>query len=358
MQKRDAVFPLISALISIAVIGGAFGGLWWFTTQGKQVPLEKLLQSQLGTSSEGAEGEAGETLVELVTLESPENLPQGLFNYGGSTTMIPIREVIEPAIQQSLPDFQLRYTSPIGQNPGSGTGVQMLLEGQLAFSESSRPLKAKEYDQAKLQGGDLRQIPVAIDGIAVAAHPDLETVGLTLEQLRAIYLGDITNWSDVGGPNLAVKPFSRLPDAGGTPEFFQSTVLQGDDFGESVSFVETTTIGLQQTAQTPGGIYFASAPEVVPQCLIQTLPIANTEEEGYVAPYQDPPVSSADCPEQRNQVNAEAFKSGDYPLTRRLFVIIKTDGSIDEQAGRAYADILLSPNGQTLIEQAGFVSIR
>ncbi len=57
-------------------------------------------------------------------------------------------------------------------------------------------------------------------------------------------------------------------------------------------------------------------------------------------------------------MNRDAFREGTYPLTRRLFVIVKADGSRDEAAGRAYVDILLSPEGQTLIEQTGFVSIR
>ena len=64
------------------------------------------------------------------------------------------------------------------------------------------------------------------------------------------------------------------------------------------------------------------------------------------------------CPEQRNQLNMEAFRDGAYPLTRRLFVIVKQDASTDEAAGRAYANILLSPEGQDLIEQTGFVRIR
>ena len=64
------------------------------------------------------------------------------------------------------------------------------------------------------------------------------------------------------------------------------------------------------------------------------------------------------CPEQRNQVNVEAFRSGEYPLSRRLMVIVKQNEEFDQQAGVAYANLLLTSQGQELIEKAGFVRIR
>jgi phosphate transport system substrate-binding protein len=57
-------------------------------------------------------------------------------------------------------------------------------------------------------------------------------------------------------------------------------------------------------------------------------------------------------------VNTEAIQSGKYPLTRRMVVVVKQDGQIDQQAGEAYASLLLTAQGQELIEKAGFVRIR
>ncbi|NEP19309.1 MAG: PstS family phosphate ABC transporter substrate-binding protein [Leptolyngbya sp. SIO4C1] len=292
------------------------------------------------------------------SLASLSDIPDGLFNYGGSTTFVPLRAQLEPFIEQTFPEFELRYTSPYSKTPGSSVGIEMLLEGQLSFSESSRPLKPQEYDTAQQRGIELEQIPIAIDGIAVAVHPSLAVDGLTISQLGDIYQGLITNWSEVGGPDLPIQPFSRPPSAAGTPEFFVENVMNGADFGQAVQFVDSTTAGLRQVESTLGGLYFASAPEIVPQCQVKTLPLAGADGAAFVPAYQAPLVRSADCPEQRNQLNVIAFRSGSYPLTRRLFVIVKVNGSTDEAAGRAYTDILLSPEGQTLIEQAGFVSIR
>jgi phosphate transport system substrate-binding protein len=63
-------------------------------------------------------------------------------------------------------------------------------------------------------------------------------------------------------------------------------------------------------------------------------------------------------PFDRGKINAEAFVDGTYPLTRRLFVVIRRDGTFDEQAGFAYTNLMLSQEGQRLVEQAGFVPIR
>jgi phosphate transport system substrate-binding protein len=233
----------------------------------------------------------------------------------------------------------------------------MLLQDQLAFSQSSRSLKDTEYETAQQRGFTLEQIPVAIDGIAIAVHPNLPVKGLTLDQLQKIYSGKITNWRGVGGPNLPITPYSRRPEAGGTVEFFQENILGEESFGQNVQYTNDTTDSLRKVSENRGGIYYASAPEVVPQCTIKTLPIGRNSET-FVPPYQEPFIPLSQCPEKRNQLNKIAFQQGNYPITRRLFVIVKKNGQMDEQAGRAYANLLLSQQGQALVDKAGFVSIR
>jgi phosphate transport system substrate-binding protein len=284
------------------------------------------------------------------------NVPSGLFNYGGSTTWAPIRNQVDTLVQAAHPEFQLRYTHPVNATPGSA-GVQMLLEGQLAFSQSSRPLEDQEYQQSQLRGYSLRQIPVAIDGIAIAVHPSLSIPGLTLKQLQAIYMGRITNWQQVGGPNLKITPYSRRPVDSETVGFFVKNVLGGNGLGSNVHYVYSTTDGLRKVATDLDGIFYASAPAIVPQCSVKALPIAR-ESNNFVPPYHEPWIPPEGCSKQKNQLNVNAFKTGEYPITRRLFVIIKQDGHIDQHAGEAYANLLLTNEGQELISKAGFVRIR
>ncbi|MEM8719540.1 MAG: PstS family phosphate ABC transporter substrate-binding protein [Cyanobacteria bacterium P01_G01_bin.39] len=305
--------------------------------------------------------EVKEPVTPSIPLQNFSQVPDvtdGLFLYGGSTTWAPIRGVVDSKIKQSLPDFQIKYTNPTeesGRTPGSGTGIRMLLDNELAFSQSSRQIKETEYQEAKQNGYNLKQIPVAIDGIAIAVNHELDITGLTLDQLKGIYTGKITNWSQVGGPDLKITPYSRRVEDGGTVEFFVDEVIESD-FSPNVQFSQDTTTGLRQVSSDIGGIYYASAPEVVGQCTIKPLPIGRTKDK-FIAPYSSPYINPADCPRYRNKLNFNAFQSEDYPITRKLYVIVKENGEIEEQAGKAYADLLLTNQGQELIEKAGFVSL-
>ncbi|MDY6899574.1 MAG: substrate-binding domain-containing protein, partial [Cyanobacteriota bacterium] len=198
--------------------------------------------------------------------------------------------------------------------------------------------------------------PVAIDGIAIAVNPNLNIPGLTLTQLKDIYTGKITNWQQVGGENQAIVPYSKISE-GGTVEFFVNNILEKEEFGQNVEQISTTTEGLRKVNQNRGGIYYASAPEVVGQCGIKPLAIGRTEST-LVSPYKEPYVPPSECPQKRNQLNVDAFRSDEYPMTRRLFVVVKKNGQVDEQAGVAYANLLLAEEGQKLISKAGFVRIR
>jgi ABC-type phosphate transport system substrate-binding protein len=284
-------------------------------------------------------------------------VPEGMFNLGGSTTFAPLRasDVIT-TINQAHPRFGLRYTEPLSlkDSPGSGTGIKMLIEGQLSFSQSSRPVKDEEFERAEKRGFKLEQIPVAIDGIAFYVNPrliDQGLKGITLQQVRDIYTGKITNWKDIGGPDIPITPFTRELDNAGTVDFLSENILEKQSLGTSVRKIRDTTESIQMITNTRdgvGGISYASASEVINQNSIRILPLAKSANSDFISP-----CASNAC----IAINKTSFASGDYPLTRRLFVIIKRDGGLDEKAGIAYTNILLSNEGQKLIENKGFVPI-
>lgn len=354
-QKNETAVLVLAFLITAGLVGGGF---WWFT-RNSGFDLGGLTSSKTNTPSPGGTISTPPPPQQpnVENFASVQNVPSGLFNYGGSTSWAPIRLAIDPAIQAKRPEFRLRYVEPIGEPPGSTTGIRMLLDGRLAFAQSSRPLLDQEYNQAKQRGFNLKQIPIAIDGLAIAVNPKLNIPGLTIDQLKSIYTGQITNWKQLGGPDLTIKPYSRPTSDGGTVELFVQDILGGQPFGSNVEFVSTTTQALQKLAGSPGGIYYASAPEVVPQCTIKPLPLGRKPGE-LVPPYQEPFVPLSQCPGLRNQLNIGAFQAGQYPITRNLFVVVKQNGQIDEQAGEAYANFLLTEQGQELISQAGYVRIR
>ncbi len=361
-QKNETPVLILALLITAALLGGGF---WWFTKRsgvdvgnlskptpsGSQpAPPDNSASSPPVNQTNQTAQSAGEGFAQV------QNVPTGLFSYGGSTSFAPIRLSVDSAIQAARPEFKLRYVNPTSSSAGSGTGIKMLIDGKLDFAQSSRPILSQEYQQAQQRGFGLKEFAIAIDGLAVAVNPNLDIPGLTLDQLKSIYTGKITNWQEVGGPNVAIKPYTR-PNQGGTVELFIEEVLGNEKFGTNVEFVPDTTTALRKLAANTGGIYFASAPEVVPQCSIKPLPLGSKAGE-FVTPYQQPLVSPQECPDKRNQLNIAAFQNGQYPITRKLFVVVKQNGQREQQAGEAYSNFLQTQKGQELISDIGFVRIR
>ncbi len=299
---------IIGKVLTLMVIGGL---LWWL--------LKPEVLSRNNTVSSGTTN-FNSTSSTQSTFKSLTDVPIGSFNYGGSTAWAPIRQVVD----------------------------RMLLDGKLDFAQSSRPLTEQEQAIAKEKGFTLEQSQVGIDGIAVVVNPSLKVPGLTVDQLQQIYSGQITNWNQVGGPNLPITPFSQKPENADTTIF---------SIGSNVKYVYSTTDAVRQLSNTPGGIYYASARAVVPQCSVKPLPLGRTSAD-LVSPYREPLVSPEQCPRQRNQVNTEAIKNGNYPITSNLYVILKQNNGPEQKAGEAYAKLLLTEQGQKAIEQAGFVGVR
>ena len=284
------------------------------------------------------------------------NVPDGLYNYGGSATWALIRPKVEDEIASVYPNLQLRYVEATSGTPGSGQGIQMLLDGKIDFTQSTRPLREEESAAAQKQGFKLTQHTVGLDGVAVVVHPSLNLPGLTVSQLRKIYLGEVSNWSQVGGPDQAITPLSRHLGDAGTADYFKASVLQNKAFSPTVIPVYSTTDALRQLQRTPGSIYYASAAEVLYQCVAKPLPLGLSQTQ-LIPPQLGSIVPGKDCPPARNQPNLAAFREGSYPITRPLYVIIKENKDREQLIGEAYIDLMLSEQGQQLLEQAGFVRI-
>jgi len=328
---------VIGELLTILIIGGLW--LW--------------LRPRLSI----ANGASSSTSPATSTFKTATDVPSGSFNYGGSTAWAPIRQSVDSQIQSTRPELHLRYVDPTDTSPGSGSGIRMLLNGKLDFTESSRPLTAQEYTIAQQRGITLEQHQVGVDGIAVVVNPALKVPGLTVDQLQQIYLGQITNWKRLGGPDLPITPFSQKPENADTVLFFTKRVLEKQALSSNVQYVYSTTEALRRVSQTFGGLYFASAPAVVLQCLVKPLPLGRTQDQ-LISPYREPLVPPNQCPLKRNQINTEAIKNGSYPITTKLFVIIKRNNSREQQVGEAYTKLLLTDQGQKAIEQAGFIPVR
>ncbi len=359
---RQVTLTSIMGLVIILVLGFVGGGVWLLTQRPKSQPISSPI-TDLKTANTNKIVSKIETSLPSLTKDyishfsTVKQVPSGEFHYGGSAAFTAIHRDLDPILQAARPEFKLRYTLPANGIPNSKASIQMLLDNQLAFAYSSRPLHSDEYQKALQQGYTLSEIPVALQAIAIIIHPDLNLPGLTLTQLKDIYRGKITNWNEVGGPNLKITPYSLPIQDSGIAEFFDHVVMQYLPFAKNVTFVPTTTIAVGQVSHNFGGIFYGSAQDVIGQCTIKPLPIGSDFDQ-LIAPYQEPLVPPSECPERRNQINLTTIESQQYPILQPLFVVVKHDGKLNEMAGEAYAHLLLSDQGQELIRQTGLIPIR
>ena len=338
-------FPLLLLIL----ISGILGLLW----RRNSASLQQETRNAMTETVREEVGEEARTYKSGLQLKKSmaevTNVPQGVFFYGGAMATAGIRSQNTLAqISRSQPQFQLTYEDPLVVPPSSGTGIQMLINGTISFAESFRPLKQSEYDLARSRGFNLKQVPIATSAVVFYVNPNLNLPGLSLDQVEQIYSGQITNWKQLGGPDLAIVPVSQDPDAKVATSFLlQNMPSEPKKFGDNVQIVRDTTSAIRKVAQTPGAIGHGAQPLVVNQSTIRPIGLADRGSQNYIQPVTD-----------SGEIDKQAILDGSYPLIQRIFVILREDGEIDELAGRAYVNLLLSMEGQTLINKAGYLPIR
>ena len=282
----------------------------------------------------------GDSLALYNSMSQVKNVPQGLFSYGGALYFASlVAHGINDAMMQNHSGFNLRYTKPIDRDQSYSNGIKMLLDGELSFAFNARPLTSAEYSQANLQNISLQQVPIAIDGVVFFGNNQISVENLSLDRVRDIFEGKITNWQQLGGDDLPIIPVLL------TPENLKILRLENTGVPQTTQYVSNYTLALRKVIATPGAISFASASLVQDQQMIKVFNLAEENSTNYVAPIVE------------KEPNLELFKNGSYPLTRRLFVVVRRDGTPDYLAGKAYIQMLLSTEGQEIVKESGFVPL-
>ena len=240
----------------------------------------------------------------------------------GSTTMYPL-------LERALEVFALRSPDVAISLSGSGTatGLRALLDGTADLAASSRPLTPRERALAADRGVRPVEHRVAVDAIVVIVHPSNTVVGLSLEELRRIFGGDVSSWQEVGGASLAVAAVWR-DSTSGTQHLWEELVMRGRRDQRGSLVVSSSGQLLEEIAGNPraigyDGVGFASD-------RVKVLAV-----EGVLP-------------------TKEHALSGAYPLSR--FLVLYSDGDPSPGAA-AFIAFLRSPEGQRLVAQAGFVPL-
>ncbi len=322
-QGKETIVLVLSMLITAGVAGG---GYLYFSQQGKQVQSPSTPQSTTPVNSSNPPNNpvSGTSLNFETTLPNPS-----ILSMDGSTTMVALVKDLRNAYSQINPSTPTTYGVPDGNPTGSSQGLKNLINGSVAIAATSRPLKPEEAEAG------IQLVPIAKDAIAIVIGINNPFKGgLTKDQVRDIYQGKITNWSQVGGANLPIKVINRASSSG-TRQAFLDIVLAGQQFApDSANFItwkqdETTAI-LRELGDN--GISYATTTQVEKQEIVRILPING------VAP-----------------TDIDSVKAGKYPISRSLFLAAKKTTS---PVVKQFIEFALSPQGQQIGQNLGFISVQ
>ena len=267
MSQQREIPALIVSLVSTGLLLAA--GYWWLTHRSPQLPPPIVSTSPAPSLPSPSNTKA---------FNAPTSVAQGTsLKIDGSTSMAKINKNFKEAFERKFPGTQVLIDAK-----GTDKGILDLVFGKIDIAASSAP---PTPDQAK-QG--LIAVPVTPDVIAVMVGANNPyTQGLTQAQLKGIFQGKITNWSEVGGPNTPIRVLNR-PAISGTHQVFQQLVLGGQPFGTSPNI---TT--LERDATTPilqalgtDGISYATYSQVADQQTARYLSIDGLTPEAANYPYQ------------------------------------------------------------------------
>ena len=244
----------------------------------------------------------------------------------GSTSVQPLSEELATAFMKANSDITIEV-----QGGGSGQAAVALADGIADIGALSREVKDEEKETI------VKEYTIAKDGVAVIANSDVTVSNLTLEQIKGIFTGEITNWKEVGGKDEAITVVSREEGSGTRGAFTELTgVLVKDDAGnetdnttEDAIVQPSTGAALEAVSSTPGAIGYVSMEAVDDS--VNTLTV-----EGVA-------------------VSKTTVLDGTYAISRPFVYGVTAEVS---DAAQAFIDYVMSDEGQKLIEENGFIPVQ
>jgi phosphate transport system substrate-binding protein len=207
----------------------------------------------------------------------------GQVDVNGSTTVQPIANLIQNWFLVNNPNINI-----VVEATGSGDGIAALINGECDIAMHSRAMKTSEYGQAVANGVFPVIYTVARDKIAVAVNESNPISNITMDQLYGIWMGTITNWSELGG-NDATILFGSRDTSSGTFGVWKELVLDEEDYtGTNVTVVASNAVMQETIASEPNAIGYVG--------------LAYTQGVKVIT------------------VNGLGWASSDYPIGRALFI--------------------------------------
>lgn len=304
-MKKKLLALLMSLTMTAALIGcgSADQAASAETTEATEETTEDTVEDTASSEAESTE-------------EAPAADLSGTISLAGSTSMEKLCEAMSESFMEAYPDVTVtvEYT-------GSGAGLESLASGSVDIGNSSRHLKDEE-----VAGGAVENV-VAIDGIAVIVDPANSVSDIPADKLAAIYKGEITNWSELGGNDEAIVVIGR-ESGSGTRDAFEE-LLEVKDACKYAQELDSTGGVKAKVAATPGAIGYVSL-DVVDES-IKAVSIDSVE------------------PTEANII------AGDYLLSRPFVMASNGEISAQNDLVKGWFDYISSDAGKDVIKSAGLI---
>jgi len=258
----------------------------------------------------------------------------GFFEIRGSDTQVNLTGNLAEAFMDLNPEAVISVTGG-----GSGTGIAGIINDQFALANSSREISDEEMEQARERGVEPVRVVIALDALSVAVHEDNPIDELTVDEIGAIFRGEITNWSELGGEDKEISMYGRQSNSG-TYVFFREYVVKGDYSEDKMRMNGNAQIveGVLNDDSAIGYVgvgYTVDEGEVIDG--LKMVNVAIDEDSPYVSP-----------------LNPENVADGSYPVARPLH---HYSNGVPEGMVKEYIEFVLSDEGQQVAVDSGFYPI-
>jgi phosphate transport system substrate-binding protein len=242
----------------------------------------------------------------------------GTLKIAGGTAHIPVMKEAAKLIMTANPDIRITIAGG-----GSGVGIKQVGEGIIDIGNAGR--KATEKEIATY---GLHPVKWAVDGVGAVVNPANPVSALSTEQLQGIFSGAIASWKELGGEDRGINIYDR-DSASGTRSVFWKKALKKSEVSKKANVVVSNGAMKTAVASDPYGIGFVSV--------------------GHIDSSVTPVTLDGVTP------TLETVKNGKYPVARGLYSFTKGE---PKGIASLFLDFLLSPSGQKIAVEKGFIAVQ
>lgn len=285
----------------------------------------------------------------------------GAITVSGSSTVLPISNLVAELFSEQNPDVQVSV-----DGPGTGDGFVLFCKGETDISDASRPIEDDEKKACSKAGIEYVEIRVAFDGITVMTNPENGDVTcLNSGDLYALFGPEsegFTTWSDADSLAKTVGGNDSFPDAP------LEITAPGAESGTYDAFIELSGItdiateqGLSEDDAATLRPDYQSSPD--DNVIIQAME-GSTSALGFVGfAYAEGAadqikIIQVDGGSGCVEPTRETIADGSYPLSRTLYIYVNSEKITSNPALKAFVDLYVSDDGiKTAVQQAGYVDL-